>query len=92
MTRAVVQFHRFARFDPAAPKLGPEAYTARVPQVVARAPWEDALPPDDRVVVPGYTALLAGSELPRPAPAPGDPVRIRDGQTRTVTAIQQLDP
>ncbi len=58
MTRAVVQFHRFARFDPAAPKLGPEAYTARVRQVVARAPWQEALPPDDRVVVPGYTSLF----------------------------------
>ena len=58
MTRAVVQFHRFARFDPAAPKLGPEAYTARVRQVVARAPWQEALPPDDRVVVPGYASLF----------------------------------
>jgi hypothetical protein len=58
MTRGVVQFHRFARFDPAAPKLGPEAYTARVRQVVARAPWQEALPPDDRVVVPGYASLF----------------------------------
>jgi hypothetical protein len=58
MTRGVVQFHRFARFEPAAPRLGPEAYTARVRQVVARAPWGDALPPDDRVVIPGYASLF----------------------------------
>src|SRR6058998_627482 len=30
MARAVTQFHRFARFDPAAPRLSPRAYTQRV--------------------------------------------------------------
>jgi len=58
MTRAVVQFHRFARFDPAGPRLAPEAYTARVRQVVARAPWDDALSANERVVVPGYASLF----------------------------------
>jgi len=35
MARAVTQFHRFARFDPAAPRLSPQAYTQRVEQVTA---------------------------------------------------------
>lgn len=57
MARAVTQFSRFARFDPAAAKLEPEAYTERVKQVVTRAPWDDPLPPDRRVVIPGYASL-----------------------------------
>lgn len=57
MVRAVTQFHRFARFDPAGAKLSPEAYEARVAQVVSRSPWEDPLPAGDRVVFPGYASL-----------------------------------
>jgi hypothetical protein len=58
MARAVTQFQRFARFDPAAPRLSPEEYVARIKQVVARAPWEAPLPPDDRVVIPGYASVF----------------------------------
>ena len=58
MTRGVVQFRRFARFDPTAPRLEPAAYTKRVRQVVARPLWADALPLDDRVVIPGYASLF----------------------------------
>lgn len=57
MARAVTQFARFARFDPTAAKLERETYTERVKQVVTRAPWEDPLPPDQRVVIPGYASL-----------------------------------
>ncbi len=57
MTRGVVQFHRFARFDPAVPRVSPSAYTERVKQVVKRSPWEEPLPADDRVVIPGYASL-----------------------------------
>ena len=53
-----VCFHgRFARFDPDAPKLDPEAYERLVEAVVARAPWRPPLPPDDRIVIPGYRNL-----------------------------------
>lgn len=57
MARAVTQFQRFARFDPAAPRVAPEEYVARVKQVVALAPWEEPRPPAERVVIPGYASL-----------------------------------
>ena len=57
MARAVTQFHRFARFAPELPRVEPSDYTRLVSLVVARAPWEDALSPPDRVVIPGYASL-----------------------------------
>lgn len=57
MARAVTQFHRFARFDPAGPRVPAEEYAARVRQITARAPWRAPLPPGDRIVIPGYGAL-----------------------------------
>ena len=57
MVRAVTQFHRFARFDPSAPPLSPEAYTERVRAVTARPPWDPPLPLDDRIAIPGYASL-----------------------------------
>ena len=48
MARAVTQFHRFARFDAAAPRLTMDEYAARVRQVTARAWWHDSLPPAER--------------------------------------------
>jgi hypothetical protein len=57
MARGVTQFHGFARFDPALPKLRPEEYVARVKEVVSHHPWEDPLPPSERVVIPGYASL-----------------------------------
>src|SRR5688572_20151053 len=44
MARAVTQFHRFARFDPAAPRLTADEYTARVRRITDRAPWRAPLP------------------------------------------------
>jgi hypothetical protein len=57
MARAVTQFHRFARFDAAAPPLTPAEYTERVRQVTARPPWHAALPAEERIVIPGYASL-----------------------------------
>jgi hypothetical protein len=57
MGRAVVQFARFARFEPALPRLAPEVYTERVRRVTRRAPWRAALPADGRVVIPGFASL-----------------------------------
>lgn len=61
MAKGLRQFFEFARFDPAAPRLDHAGYVARVRAVVAHAPWEPALPPDDRVVIPGYADLRAFS-------------------------------
>lgn len=57
MARGVTQFQRFARFDPSAPRLSSDEYVARVKEVVARAPWAEPLPADDRIVIPGYGSL-----------------------------------
>lgn len=57
MTRGVVQFLKFARFDPAWERLPAEAYVELVRQVASRPPWEDALPLQERVVIPGYANL-----------------------------------
>ncbi|OGK85727.1 MAG: hypothetical protein A2X52_07470 [Candidatus Rokubacteria bacterium GWC2_70_16] len=57
MARAVTQFHRFARFDPAAPRLDPAGYARRVSEVVARPPWRAPLAADERVMIPGYASL-----------------------------------
>jgi hypothetical protein len=57
LARAVRQFHAFARFDPALPRLDRAGYGERVRRVVAHHPWDPPLPPDDRVVVPGYRNL-----------------------------------
>ena len=59
IARAVRQFHQFARFDPAAPRLDGPAYERLVRTVVSRAPWRPPLPPEDRVVIPGYPNLRA---------------------------------
>ena len=57
MARAVIQFQRFARFDPGAPRVTADEYTERVRRVTARAPWRTPLPPGERVVIPGYASL-----------------------------------
>lgn len=71
MTRGVVQFLKFARFDPDRAKVPPEAYVELVHQVAAHSPWEEALPPEERVVIPGYRNLY---ELSR-----GEEVAVKAG-------------
>jgi hypothetical protein len=61
MARAVTQFQRFARFEPAAPRLTGEEYVARVKRVVSHSPWEEPRPPAERVMIPGYPSLHAFS-------------------------------
>lgn len=57
LARGLRQFFAFARFDARAPRLTSEEYAERVREIRARAPWEPALPPDDRVLIPGYANL-----------------------------------
>lgn len=57
LARGLRQFHAFARFDPAAPRLTPAEYVGRVRAVGAHAPWEPPAPAGDRVVIPGYANL-----------------------------------
>jgi len=76
MARAVTQFHRFARFDPALPRLAPEEYTSRVREVTSHDPWEDPLPADARVAIPGYGSLHALSQDHEAAVKAGLPARF----------------
>ena len=57
MARGVTQFHRFARFDPSAPKLSRAAYAELAREVTSRAPWRAPLPAAERIVIPGYASL-----------------------------------
>jgi hypothetical protein len=59
IARAVVQFQRFARFEPDAPRLAPAEYTALVRRVTRRPVWWAPLPPARRLVVPGFASLHA---------------------------------
>lgn len=67
IARAVTQFQRFARFDPAAPRVPAPAYTELVRQVVAQAPWKPPRPPETRIVVPGFTCLHEFTRAQEPA-------------------------
>jgi hypothetical protein len=62
MARAISQFHRFARFDPAGSPLTVDEYTERVRQVTARPPWHPALSAAERIVIPGYGSLYELSQ------------------------------
>ena len=64
--RAVVQFQRFARFEPDAPRLADARYTELVQRVTRLAPWRAPLPPAERIVIPGFESL---HELTRKAEA-----------------------
>ena len=57
MSRTVVQFCKFARFDPHAPALGDKELARRIRNVTRRPPWHPDLPADQRVVFPGYRDL-----------------------------------
>jgi hypothetical protein len=76
MARAVTQFHRFARFDPAGPRLSAQAYTERVEQVTSYSPWHDPLPDDARVIIPGYASLYEFSARQEAAVKAGLPARF----------------
>jgi hypothetical protein len=57
MTRTVVQFHKFARFEPRGAPLDDKTLAARIHMVTRQHPWDEALPDDKRVAFPGYANL-----------------------------------
>jgi hypothetical protein len=59
VSRAAVQFWKFARFDPHAAPLPADQLTARIREVTERSVWLPALPPGKRIVFPGYASLRA---------------------------------
>jgi hypothetical protein len=57
MTRTVMQFRKFARFDPHGARLDDKALAARIRSVTRWPAWAKPLPEDRRVVFPGYAGL-----------------------------------
>jgi hypothetical protein len=57
MSRAVVQFRKFARFEPALRPLDDRALAVRIRQITRRPPWAAALAERERIVIPGYANL-----------------------------------
>src|SRR5881394_3289843 len=62
MTRTVEQFYKFARFDPNSPVLDESELHKRIRAVTRKPPWHDPLPPERRVVFPGYRNLREMSQ------------------------------
>ena len=61
LARGMRQFHQFARFEPAAPRVDADEYTRLVRAVTSHPPWAPPLPPAERVVIPGFANLRAFS-------------------------------
>jgi hypothetical protein len=57
VSRAAVQFWKFARFDPHASPLTTDQLAGRIRDVTERSVWLPALPSDKRTVFPGYASL-----------------------------------
>ena len=57
LAKGARQFFQFARFDAAGERLDHAGYVERVRRVVQHSPWQPALAPDDRIVIPGYASL-----------------------------------
>lgn len=62
MTRAVLQFHKFARFDSRGAPLDDQALAERIRAVTRQEAWEEAWPANRRIVFPGYANLRAMSQ------------------------------
>jgi hypothetical protein len=61
LSRSIVQFWKFARFDPSLPPLNAADLATRIRQVTGRSVWLPAFSPQDRIVIPGYHNLHEAS-------------------------------
>jgi len=57
MTRAALQFHRHADFQPEHPRLSRSEYRDLVAKVVRRPAWRPCLASESRIVIPGFRDL-----------------------------------
>jgi hypothetical protein len=57
MSRTIVQFYKFAQFDPHASPLDDNELAKRIRDVTRKPPWHPTLPPEQRIVFPGYRDL-----------------------------------
>jgi len=57
LTRAALQFHRHAQFDPEAPRLPNQEYRQRVRQLARRPAWRAPCRDESPIVIPGFANL-----------------------------------
>jgi hypothetical protein len=57
MSRTIVQFRKFVRFDPAAKPLDDRQLAERIRKITRMPPWKAPLARKDRIVMPGYVDL-----------------------------------
>jgi hypothetical protein len=57
MCRTVIQFQKFARFDPHAVPVDDNGLAQRVRSVTKHPVWRSAFPTEKRIVIPGYANL-----------------------------------
>src|SRR5260370_29616948 len=62
MTRTVMQFRKFARFDPPSAPLDDKQLAAHIRAVSRHFAWQEPLPENERIVFPGYANLRQMSE------------------------------
>jgi hypothetical protein len=62
MSRTVVQFRKFVRFEPRIPALGDKELAERIRRITSIPPWTAAFAPRDRIVMPGYMDLRSLSQ------------------------------
>jgi len=62
MTRAALQFHKFARFDSHGAPLDDRALAERIRAVTRQPAWREAWPANRRIAFPGYASLRTMSE------------------------------
>jgi hypothetical protein len=55
LTRAVLQFYQFARFDPRQPRMSREEYRRRIKEICRISVWSRG--PAEKIVIPGYANL-----------------------------------
>ena len=57
MSRTVVQFRKFVRFEPAAAPLGDKELAERIRHITSIPPWTATFEREQRIVIPGYSDL-----------------------------------
>jgi len=91
VTRAAVQFWKFARFDPLGPPLERDQLAERIREVTGRSVWLPALSPAQRIVFPGYANLheisAAGPGIFQENIGLGWPVYFRAGNMPIVAPV-----
>src|SRR5437762_2407068 len=62
MSRTVMQFQKFVRFEPSQRPLDDKELAERIRRITRVPPWTAPLPPADRIVMPGYADLRSLSQ------------------------------